>query len=113
MWWFLVVIAALFEVGCATGLKYANYSLTWMLTAIAIIISYGILIILSSRLPTSSVYAVFVGLGTVGTVAVHMIFFGTPLNIGVILFILLLLIGVLGLKTVTDRKIKQKEVGRS
>jgi paired small multidrug resistance pump len=113
MWWFLVVIAALFEVGWATGLKYANDSLTWILTAIAIIISYGILIISSTRLPTSTVYAVFVGLGTVGTVAVDMIFFGTPLNIGVILFILLLLIGVLGLKTVTDRKIKQKEVGRS
>ena len=113
MWWFLVVIAALFEVGWATGLKYANDSLTWILTAIAIIISYGILIISSTRLPTSTVYAVFVGLGTVGTVAVDMIFFGTPLNIGVILFVSLLLIGVLGLKSVTDRKIKQKEGKRA
>jgi paired small multidrug resistance pump len=111
MWWFLVVIAAVFEVGWATGLKYANDTFTWILTAIAIIISYGILIISSTKLPASTVYAVFVGMGTAGTVAVDMIFFGTALNIGIILFVILLLIGVLGLKSVTDRKLTQKEAG--
>jgi len=113
MWWFLVVIAAFFEIGWASGLKYANDGLTWTLTVIAIIVSYGILIIASTRLPTATVYAVFVGMGTLGTVAVDIIFFGAPVNIGVILFVLLLLVGVLGLKSVTDEKTQAKEGDRS
>lgn len=113
MWWFLVGIAALFEVGWASGLKYANDGLTWTLTAIAIIVSFGILIISSTRLPTATVYAVFVGLGTVGTVVVDIVFFGTAVNIGVIFFVLLLLVGILGLKSVTDQKKQEKEVGQS
>ncbi|GAJ99963.1 quaternary ammonium compound-resistance protein SugE [Geomicrobium sp. JCM 19055] len=73
--WITVVIAALFEIGWATGLKYANDLMTWTLTIIAIIISFGLLIRAASSLPTSTVYAVFVGLGTVGTVAVDIVFF--------------------------------------
>lgn len=104
MWWFLVVVAALFEVGWATGLKYAHDALSWAFTVVAIIVSFGILIIASTRLPTATVYAVFVGLGTLGTVAVDIFIFGADMNIGVIFFILLLLVGVLGLKSVTDKK---------
>ncbi|QTD40980.1 multidrug efflux SMR transporter [Sporosarcina sp. Te-1] len=109
MWWFLVVVAALFEVGWATGLKYANDGLTWTLTVVAIIISFGTLIIASTRLPAATVYAVFVGLGTLGTVAVDIIFFGADINVGVIVFVLLLLAGVVGLKSVTGSKKQQKE----
>lgn len=105
--WILVIIAALFEIGWATGLKYANDATTWTLTIIAIIISFSLLIKAATTLPTSTVYAVFVGLGTVGTVAVDILFFGVALNIGVILFVALLLTGVLGLKMVTG---KHKEV---
>ncbi|MFB4161389.1 multidrug efflux SMR transporter [Geomicrobium sp. JSM 1781026] len=107
--WIVVVIAAIFEIGWATGLKYANDALTWTLTIIAIVISFGLLIRAASTLPTSTVYAVFVGLGTVGTVAVDIIFFGTAINIGVIFFVVMLLSGVLGLKMVTG----EKEEGRS
>lgn len=102
--WITVVIAALFEIGWATGLKYANDLMTWTLTIIAIIISFGLLIRAASSLPTSTVYAVFVGLGTVGTVAVDIVFFGTSLNIGVVFFVAMLLSGVLGLKMVTGKK---------
>ncbi|MFD1337241.1 DMT family transporter [Oceanobacillus iheyensis] len=113
MWWFLVVIAAIFEVGWASGLKYANDGLTWTLTIIAIIVSFGTLIVSSTRLPTATVYAVFVGLGTLGTVTVDIIFFGAAVNVGVILFVVLLLVGVLGLKSVTGKKKQQKEVGKA
>ncbi|MBB4823404.1 paired small multidrug resistance pump [Sporosarcina luteola] len=109
MWWFLVVVAAMFEVGWATGLKYADNGLTWTLTVVAIVVSFGTLIIASTRLPAATVYAVFVGLGTLGTVAVDIIFFGAAVNVGVILFVLLLLVGVLGLKSVTSNKKQQKE----
>lgn len=108
MWWLFVVVAALFEVGWASGLKYANEGLTWALTIVAIVISFGILIISSTRLPTATVYAVFVGLGTLGTVAVDIVFFGADVNIGVIIFVLLLLVGVLGLKSVTNDKKQPK-----
>lgn len=113
MWWLLVVIAALFEVGWASGLKYANDGLTWTLTVTSLIVSFGILIISSTRLPTATVYAVFVGLGTVGTVAVDIIFFDTAVNIGVILLILLLLVGILGLKSVTNQDKPQEGVNKS
>ncbi|AXF57447.1 DMT family transporter [Salicibibacter kimchii] len=102
--WTMVVIAAIFEIGWATGLKYANDAMTWALTIVAIIISFGLLIIAASKLPTSTVYAIFVGLGTVGTIAVDIIIFGAPLDFGIILFVALLLVGVLGLKTVTGKK---------
>ncbi|GAK04422.1 LOW QUALITY PROTEIN: quaternary ammonium compound-resistance protein SugE [Geomicrobium sp. JCM 19037] len=109
--WVVVVIAAIFEIGWATGLKYANDALTWTLTIIAIVISFGLLIRAASTLLTSTVYAVFVGLGTVGTVAVDIIFFGTAINIGVIFFVVMLLSGVLGLKMVTGEKEEGRSVG--
>ena len=108
MWW-LVVIAAIFEVGWATGLKYSDDFLTWTLTVIAIIVSFGLMIYAATKLPTSTVYAVFVGLGTVGTVLLDFIFFELAFSYGVLFFILLLLFGILGLKTVTDeQKVKVK-----
>ncbi|MEN0642364.1 multidrug efflux SMR transporter [Alkalicoccobacillus gibsonii] len=107
--WLLVIIAAIFEVGWATGLKYADSIGAWVLTIVAIIISFGLLIIASTRLPTSTVYAVFVGLGTVGTVLVDIFYFGAGVNVGLILFIALLVTGVIGLKFATKEK---KEVER-
>ena len=112
MWWFLVVIAAGFEVGWATGLKYANDVLTWTLTVIAIIVSFGLLTLSSTRVPTATVYATFVGLGTVGTVAVDIIIFGADINFGIIFFVVLLLIGVLGLKNATVEETPKKEGDR-
>lgn len=100
--WLLVVVAAIFEVGWATGLKYADGVLTWSLTAIAIIVSFGLLIYTASKLPTSTVYAVFVGLGTVGTVLIDFIFFELDFKLSILFFIVLLLAGVLGLKTESE-----------
>ena len=73
--WLLVVVAAIFEVAWATGHKYAHDFTTWTLTVIAIIACFSLLIYTSIKLPTSTVYAVFVGLGTVGTVFIDLIFY--------------------------------------
>ncbi|WP_054705449.1 SMR family transporter [Bacillus sp. JCM 19041] len=108
MMWFLVVIAGIFEVGWATGLKYADTPLQWGLTIIGIIISFTMLVRAATVLPTSTVYAIFVALGTVGTVFVDYFFFGAAINGLMILFILLLLVGVLGLKLVTGDKQREK-----
>ncbi|MBM7579715.1 DMT family transporter [Jeotgalibacillus terrae] len=111
MWWLVVAISALFEVGWATGLKYAHDGLTWALTIGAIIVSFVGLLKASTKLPTATVYAVFVGLGTLGTVIVDMIFFDAGVSAGVIFFVIILLVGVVGLKFVTDEK--EKEVQQS
>ena len=102
--WALVVITALFEIGWATGLKYATTWFEWGLTVIGVVGSFSLLVYVSTKLPASTVYAVFVGLGAVGTVFVDFFFFDGDLSIGMVFFIILLLFGVLGLKTVTDHE---------
>ncbi|MGG1662420.1 DMT family transporter [Brevibacillus sp. NRS-1366] len=112
--WLLVVVAAVFEVMWVTGLKHADSFLTWTVTAIAIIISFGVLVYSGKKLPTSTVYAVFVGLGTAGTVISEMVLFGEPFSWAKVGLIALLLIGILGLKLVTheneDKRSKEGEV---
>jgi paired small multidrug resistance pump len=109
MWWFVTAAAALFEIGWATGLKYAHDGLTWTLTIAAILVSFTGLLMASTRLPTATVYAVFVGLGTLGTVIVDMIFFDAGINAGVVFFVVMLLVGVIGLKFVTDANGKEEQ----
>lgn len=99
--WFFVIIAAFFEVGWVVGLKHANSFIEWSLTIGAILVSFGLLIYASSILPVGTVYAVFVGLGTCGTVIIDMAFFGSPVEPLKILFIGTLLLGVILLKLVT------------
>ncbi|KMK78179.1 DMT family transporter [Alkalihalobacillus pseudalcaliphilus] len=105
--WLLLVIAAVFEVGWVMGLKHSSNGMEWLLTIIAIIISFSLLIRSGSKLPVGTAYAVFVGLGTAGTVLLDIIVFGEPFRWMVVLLIVVLLTGVLGLKmktTVTDEE---------
>ncbi|MHA6484069.1 DMT family transporter [Paenibacillus sp. strain BS8-2] len=103
-YWMLIVLAACFEVVWVIGLKHANSSMEWLVTIIAIAVSFGVLIFTSKKLPTSTVYAVFVGLGTAGSVIAEMTMFDVPFRWSKIGFITLLLIGVIGLKLVTHEK---------
>lgn len=100
-YWLLVVVAAIFEVGWVIGLKHAGTAIEWTGTIIAIIISFGLLIYTSGVLPVGTVYAVFVGLGTFGTVISDMVLFSSPVEPLKILFIGTLLAGVILLKLVT------------
>lgn len=102
--WMLVVVAAVFEVGWVAGLKHANDMLTWSLTSMAIVISFGVLIYASKKLPASTVYAVFVGLGTAGTVTSEMLFFSEPFRWSKVALIALLLFGIIGLKLVSTER---------
>jgi paired small multidrug resistance pump len=107
--WIIVFFAAFFEVFWVVGLKHANSLLEWTGTVISIVISFYVLIIAGRKLPVGTVYAVFVGLGTAGTVLSEMLFFGEPLKIGKIVLISVLLIGVIGLKLVTDDTVEEGE----
>ncbi|CQR46768.1 Multidrug resistance protein YkkC [Paraliobacillus sp. PM-2] len=99
--WMKVVIAAFFEVFWVIGLKHADDFWSWIGTIISIIVSFYLMIMAGKQLPVGTVYAVFVGLGTAGTVLSEIIFFGEPFIMSKILLIILLLAGVIGLKMVT------------
>lgn len=105
--WIKVVVAALFEVFWVIGLKHADSFWTWAATILSIIISFSLMIIAGRKLPIGTVYAVFVGLGTAGTVISEILFFGETFKISKILLILLLLSGVIGLKLVTKDNMKE------
>lgn len=96
--WLLVVVAAVFEMMWVAGLKHADSIFAWAMTVIAIIISFAVLIYSGKKLPTSTVYAVFVGLGTAGTVISEMVLFGEPFSWTKVILIALLLAGIIGLK---------------
>ncbi|MEH7306057.1 DMT family transporter [Neobacillus drentensis] len=105
--WIKVFVAALFEVFWVIGLKHANDFWTWTGTVISIIISFYVMIMAGRKLPVGTVYAVFVGLGTAGTVISEILFFGEPFKMSKILLILLLLAGVIGLKLVTKDNVQE------
>lgn len=104
--WLSVIIAAGFEVGWVIGLKHADGTLEWGATVIAIIVSFSLMIRASRSLPVGTVYAVFVGLGTAGTVLTEIVLFDAPIQIAKIAFIGVLLIGVVGLKMISKEEKK-------
>ncbi|MGP4070977.1 DMT family transporter [Piscibacillus sp. B03] len=102
--WLQVIIGAIFEVMWVIGLKHAESILEWSVTVVAIFISFTLLIIAGEKLPVGTSYAVFVGLGTAGTVASEIIFFSEPFSMAKVSLIALLLVGVIGLKMVTKER---------
>ncbi|WP_425432199.1 DMT family transporter [Gracilibacillus orientalis] len=104
MWkeWLKVIIATVFEVLWVIGLTHADQVLEWIGTIIAIFISFYFLIMAGEKIAVGTVYAVFVGLGTVGTVVFGVFFFNEEISIAKIALILLLLTGIIGLKWTSE-----------
>lgn len=98
--WIYIFIGAFFEVIWVTGFKHADDVATWAGTIFTLAVSFYLIIIATAKLPVGTVYAVFTGLGTAGTVLAEMIFFDEPVKLVKLLLIALLLAGVLGLKLV-------------
>ncbi|MEG0286062.1 MULTISPECIES: multidrug efflux SMR transporter [Vagococcus] len=107
--WLSIVIAAVFEVMWVIGLKHASNPLEWGGTLIAIFVSFYLMIKAGEKLPVGTVYAVFVGLGTTGTILVDALVFKQPVSAMTIVFVALLLVGVIGLKMSSDDKSKEGE----
>lgn len=103
-YWLLVLLAGLIEIGWAMGLKYAHTVPLWIGVIALIVLSFYILIIATSKLPVSTVYAVFTGIGTAGTVIVETVLFNEPFSLTKVGFIALLLVGVIGLKMLSGEK---------
>lgn len=104
MAWFILIVAGLFEIGWAVGLKYSDgftkvAPTIW--TGTAVIISMTLLGIALRSLPIGTAYGVWVGIGTVGTVAFGIVWFGEPASVSRLFFVLLILVGIMGLKITT------------
>lgn len=105
--WISVFIAAFFEVGWVIGLKHADSVLEWGGTLIAIIISFYLMIMAGRDIAVGTVYAVFVGLGTAGTVLAEILLFDAPVIPAKLALIILLLSGVISLKMLSNQQEKE------
>ena len=99
--WIILLVAAVFEIGWAVGLKYTNgFSRLWpsIATIGAMAVSLYLLAIAARVLPLGTAYAVWTGIGAVGTAVLGMILFNEPATAGRIVCIVLVVAGVAGLK---------------
>jgi quaternary ammonium compound-resistance protein SugE len=99
--WLILVLAGLFEVGWAIGLKYTEgFTRLWPTvgTVLAMIISLGLLGIAMKSLPVGTSYAVWVGVGAVGTAILGIVLLGEPANAGRLVSLGLIVAGIVGLK---------------
>ncbi|MGE3146765.1 MAG: quaternary ammonium compound efflux SMR transporter SugE, partial [Pseudorhodoplanes sp.] len=104
MAWIILFVAGLFEVGWAIGLKYTDgFTRLWpsVWTVFAMIVSIVLLGLSLKTLPVGTAYAVWTGIGAVGTVILGIALFSEPATAARLGCIALILAGSVGLKAVT------------
>ncbi len=105
MHWIYLLIAGLFEVGWAIGLKLSHgfsQALPSILTIIGMIASFYFLSLALKNLPLGTAYAIWTGIGTIGTVIFGILLFKEPVDTVRILCILLIISGITGLKLISN-----------
>lgn len=101
MSWIILFFAGLFEVGWAVGLKYTEgftRPLPTLLTVTAMLVSLGLLGLAMKELPLGTAYAIWTGIGAVGTVIAGIILFGESMALLRLLSVALIICGLIGLK---------------
>jgi quaternary ammonium compound-resistance protein SugE len=101
MAWIVLVLAGLLEVGWAIGLKYSDGFTRWLpstLTAIALVGSMWLLALALRTIPIGTAYAVWTGIGAVGTAVLGILLFAEPANALRLGSIALIVAGIAGLK---------------
>lgn len=99
--WIVLVVAGLFETGWAVGLKYsAGFTRLWpsLFTVASMVVSLGLLGLALRGLPLGTAYAVWTGIGTIGTVTFGILVFNDPTDIPRLVSIGLIFAGIVGLK---------------
>ncbi|ACK59556.1 TPA: multidrug efflux SMR transporter [Bacillus cereus] len=99
--WMYLVFGGLIEIYWATGLKTNSMSI---LTLIAILVSFNLLIEATKKIPIGTAYAVFTGIGTVGTILVDILYFKEAFSLIKILLVCLLALFIIGLKFSGDKE---------
>lgn len=104
MAWLILIFAGLFEIGWAVGLKYTDgFTRLWptLATIVSMAVSLGLLGLALRTLPLGTAYAVWTGIGTLGTVTVGIVLFGDPADTLRLACIGLIVAGIAGLKFAT------------
>ncbi|HWI76598.1 MAG TPA: multidrug efflux SMR transporter [Sphingomicrobium sp.] len=99
--WVWLIVGGLFEVGFTTSLRFVDgfKNLPWTLAfLVSVGISMALLEVASRSIPMGTAYAVWGGIGAVGTVIVGLAFFGEPSSVIRILLILVIVAAIAGLK---------------
>lgn len=102
--WMLLLLAGLFEIVWAIGLKYSEgftRPLASAITIVAMVVSVVLLGMAMKSLPVGTSYAVWVGIGALGTAALGVLLFNEPLTVGRAVSFALILAGIVGLKLAT------------
>jgi quaternary ammonium compound-resistance protein SugE len=101
MEWTMLAVAGLFEVAWAVGLKYTDGFTRWwpsVGTALAMVVSVVLLALAMRTLPVGTAYAVWTGIGAVGTALLGIALFGEPATFARLGCIVLIVAGIVGLK---------------
>jgi quaternary ammonium compound-resistance protein SugE len=104
MAWLILTVAGLFEIGWAIGLKYTEgFTRLWptLGTVAAMIVSLGLLGLALRTLPVGTAYAIWTGVGTIGTALLGIALFNESADLLRLACIGLIVAGILGLKLVT------------
>ncbi|MBN8838500.1 MAG: multidrug efflux SMR transporter [Sphingobacteriia bacterium] len=105
--WILLIVAGLFETGFATCLGKAKETsgtiAAWWITGFFVCLSVSMLLLYKATqtLPIGTAYAVWTGIGAVGTVVVGILFFKEPADLWRLFFIITLIGSIIGLKAVS------------
>lgn len=105
MGWVYILIAAIFEISWAVGLKYSegfSQLKASIFTVVTMILSYVFLAMGVKQIPVGTAYAVWTGIGAVGVAIYGMIYFNESKEVLRILFILLIVSGVIGLRMTSE-----------
>lgn len=104
MAWLYLFVAGLFEVDWAIGLKYTNgftRLVPTLFTGISMVVSLGLLGLALKSLPVGTAYAVWTGIGTIGTAILGIALLGEPAGVLRLVCIALIVAGIVGLKLVS------------
>lgn len=104
MTWVILILAGLLEVGWAIGLKYTEgFTRLWpsLGTIAAMIVSLGLLGLALKALPVGTAYAVWVGVGAVGTIIFGIVLFDEPASAVRLISVAFIIVGIVGLKLAT------------
>lgn len=104
MSWLTLFVAGLFEVAWAIGLEYSegfSKPLPSAATAVALVVSMVLLARAVRDLPIGTAYAVWTGIGAVGTATLGVVLFDEPATAARLVFILVIVVGIVGLRFVS------------
>ncbi|MEN6462990.1 MAG: quaternary ammonium compound efflux SMR transporter SugE [Syntrophomonas sp.] len=105
MAWIYLIIAGVFEVVWAMGLKYSHgftKLLPSLITMGGMVVSFYLLSLAAKSIPIGTAYAIWTGSGALGAVLLGIFLFNEPISILRIVFLCLILVGILGLKFTSE-----------